>query len=211
VLRAVLRRLVPDVAEASVIPTAVFSVGYLAAGPFAAYICAIGWFFLAVGRRVCAGRRVPTLVLLASIGITVRTVVALASGSTFVYFAQPVLGKLALSAVLIASILTGRPLVARFAHDFCRMSVEIDTRPAIVRLYRRLTYLWVAVNLAAAAITVILLLTTRASVFVTVTPMSGAMLTAIGVAVTVSASVGAARSEGLHATVSADGRLSAHS
>jgi hypothetical protein len=210
VLRAVLRRLVPDVAEASLIPTAIFAVTFVALGPIAAYGSAIGWFIFAIARRLYAGRRIPTLVLLASIGITVRTVVALVSGSTFMYFAQPVLGKLALCAVLIASIVSGRPLVTRFAHDFCRMSVEIDARPGIVQLYRRLTYLWVAVNLAAAAITVTLLLTTKASVFVTVTPVSGAVLTAFGVAVTVSASVAAARSEGLYATVSADGRLSAH-
>jgi hypothetical protein len=198
------------VAEASLIPTAIFAVTFVALGSIAAYSGAIGWFIFAIGRRLYAGRRIPTLVLLASIGITVRTVVALVSGSTFMYFAQPVLGKLALCVVLIASIVSGRPLVTRFAHDFCRMSVEIDARPGIVRLYRRLTYLWVAVNLAAAAITVALLLTTKASVFVTVTPVSGAVLTALGVAITVSASVAAARSEGLYATVSADGRLSAH-
>jgi hypothetical protein len=209
VLVAVLRRLTPDLIEASVIPTALFTLTFLTIGTVAAYAVALAWTYLAIGRRVYAGRPVPTLVLLASIGITLRTVLALASGSTFVYFAQPVLGKIALSAVLMASIITGRPLVTRFAHDFCRMSPEIDTRPAIVQLYRRLTYLWVLVNLAAAAVTVTLLLTTRASVFVTVKPLAGGTLTALGVALTVSASVRAARSEGLFATVSADGRLSA--
>ena len=147
--------------------------------------------------------------LLASVGITARTVLALASGSTFVYFAQPVLGKVALSAILIVSVLSGRPLVTRFAHDFCLMAPEIDSRPAIVKLYRRLTYLWVVVNLAAAGVTVTLLLTTPARVFVAVTPVAGTILTAAGVALTVSASVRTARSEGLFATVSADGRLSA--
>ena len=209
VLVAVLRRLAPDLIEASVIPTVLFTVTFLTIGTVAAYLVALGWSYLAVARRAYAGRPIPTLVLLASIGITARTALALASGSTFVYFAQPVLGKLVLSGVLMASIVTGQPLVTRFAHDFCRMSPEIDTRPAIVQLYRRLTYLWVAVNLAAAAVTVTLLLTTRSSVFVTVKPLAGAMLTALGVAFTVSASVRAARSEGLFATVSVDGRLSA--
>lgn len=209
VLVAVLRRLAPDLIEASVIPTILFTVTFLTIGTVAAYMVALAWSYLSIGRRVYTSRPVPTLVLLASIGITARTALALASGSTFVYFAQPVLGKVVLSAVLMVSIITGQPLVTRFAHDFCRMSPEIDTRPAIVQLYRRLTYLWVAVNLAAAAVTVTLLLTTRSSVFVTVKPLAGATLTALGVALTVSASVRAARSEGLFAMVSVDGRLSA--
>ena len=209
VLVAVLRRLGPDLIEASVIPTALFTVTFLTIGTVAAYVVALTWSYGAIARRVYAGRPVPTLILLASIGITARTALALASGSTFVYFAQPVLGKLALSATLMASIVTGRPLVTRFAHEFCRMSPEIDTRPAIVRLYRRLTYLWVVVNLAAAAVTVTLLLTTQASVFVTVKPLAVGALTALGVGLTVSASVQAARSEGLFAMVSADGKLSA--
>ena len=209
VLSAVLRRLAPDLIEASVIPTALFTVTFLTVGTFAAYVVALAWSYVAIGRRVFTGRPVPTLIFLASIGITARTGLALASGSTFVYFAQPVLGKLALSATLLASIVTGRPLVTRFAHEFCRMSPEIDTRPAIVQLYRRLTYLWVVVNLAAAAVTVTLLLTTQASVFVTVKPLAVGTLTALGVGLTVSASVQAARSEGLFAMVSADGKLSA--
>jgi hypothetical protein len=209
VLGAVLRRLAPDVIEASVIPTALFAAAFVAFGAFAAYGAALGWSYVAIGRRLYTRKRIPTLVLLASVGITARTALALASGSTFVYFAQPVLGKLALSAVLIASVLSGKPLVTRFAHDFCLMSPEIDARPAIVRLYRQLTVLWVVVNLAAAGVTVTLLLTTPASVFVTVTPVAGTVFTALGVAITVSASVRAARSEGLFATLSADGRLSA--
>lgn len=209
VLVAVLRRLAPDVIEASLIPTALFALALLTFGPITAYGAALGWSYLAIGRRLYVRRRVPTLILLASVGITARTALALASGSTFVYFAQPVLGKVALSAVLVASVITGRPLVSRFAHDFCRMSPEIDVRPGIVRLYRRLTFLWVAVNLGAAAMTVTLLLTTRTSIFVTVTPVAGAILTALGVGLTVSASVRTARVEGLFATVSPEGRLTA--
>jgi hypothetical protein len=209
VLTAVLRRLVPQLAEASAIPTALSAVSFLALGSLAAYGSALAWFVFAIGRRLCVQRRIPTLVLLAGIGFAVRAVIALASGSTFVYFVQPVLGKLALSAALITSMVSGRPLVTRFAHDFCRMSTEIDRRPAVARLYRQLTYLWIVVNLGAASVTVVLLLTTRPNIFVTVTPVSVTVLTALGVAVTVCASVRTARSEGLYATLSADGRLSA--
>ena len=114
-----------------------------------------------------------------------------------------------LSGALLTSIVVGRPLVSRFAHDFCSISPDIDARPAVVRLYRRLTFLWVIVNLTAAVITITLLLTVRTSLFVAVKPFTGAVLTVIGVAFTVSACVATARSEGLLTSISADGVLCA--
>ena len=50
-----------------------------------------------------------------------------------------------------ASVVIGRPLIARFADDFCPLTPDVQCRPAIVQLYRRLTYLWAGVNAITAA------------------------------------------------------------
>jgi hypothetical protein len=40
------------------------------------------------------------------------------------HFFQPVLGKVALSGVFLLSVAQGRPLIGRFARDFCTMSPD---------------------------------------------------------------------------------------
>jgi uncharacterized membrane protein len=209
VLGAVSRRLVPHLIEATAVPTVLFYLSFVAFGAVAAYVSALAWASWAIGRRVVRGAPVPSILLLAGVGLTIRTLFALASGSTFVYFFQPVLGKFALSGVFLLSVVQGRPLIGRFARDFCTMPAEIEARPGIVRLYRRLTYLWAGVNLAAAAVSLLLLLTLPVTAFLAIKPFVGWVITSAGIALTVSASVHVARRECLLAAISPNGALSA--
>ena len=209
VLGAVGKRLLPHLIEATIIPTLLFYAVFVSRGSVTAFVVALLWSYLAIVRRVVVRRPVPVIVLLAAIGITARTMFALASGSTFVYFFQPVVGKVVLSLVFWASIATGTPLVARFAHDFCSIAPDVEARPAIVQLYRRLTHLWAGVNLMIAGLGLLLLLTVPMSTFIAVKSFMAMALTATAVALTVAASVRVARSEGVFATVSSDGTLMA--
>ncbi|TML07325.1 MAG: hypothetical protein E6G39_19955 [Actinobacteria bacterium] len=209
VLGAVGRRLVPHVIEATLIPTMLFYAAFVTRGAITAFIVALVWSYVAIIRRVVGRRPIPALLLLASIGITARTLFALASGSTFVYFFQPVLGKVILSGVFWASIATGTPLVARFAHDFCSISPDVEARPAIAQLYRRLTHLWAVLNLMIAGLALVLLLTVPFSTFIAVKSFMATGLTSMGVALTVIISVRVARTEGVLASVSSDGTLMA--
>jgi uncharacterized membrane protein len=209
VLAAVGRRLLPNVVEATLIPTVLFYAAFVTEGAVTAFIVALLWSFIAIARRVLVGRPVPAILLLATVGITVRTASALASGSTFVYFFQPVLGKVVLSLVFWASIATGTPLIARFAHDFCSISPDVEARPAIVQLYRQLTHLWAGVNLVIGAVALVLLRTMPFSTFIAVKTCMAWTFTLAGIALTVAASVRVAHSEGLLASVSSDGKLSA--
>lgn len=209
VLAAVGRRLLPNLIEATVIPTLLFYAAFVTRGSLTAFAVALLWSYLAIARRVLVRRPVPVIVLLASIGVTARTLFALASGSTFVYFFQPVVGKLVLSLVFWASITTGTPLVARFAHDFCSISPDVEARPAIVQLYRRLTHLWAGVNLVIAGLGLLLLVTVPLSTFIAIKSFMAMTLTATAVTLTVAASVRVARREGVFASVSADGTLMA--
>jgi uncharacterized membrane protein len=209
VLGAVGRRLLPNLIEATLIPTVLFYVAFVTRGAITAFVVALLWSYIAIVRRVLVRCPIPAIVLLASIGITARTLSALASGSTFVYFFQPVLGKVVLSLVFWASIATGTPLIARFAHDFCSIEPDVEARPAIVQLYRRLTHLWAGVNLVIAGAALVLLLTVPFSTFIAVKAFMAMTFTFAGIALTVAASVRVAHSEGLLASVSSDGRLTA--
>ena len=211
VVGAVTKRMVPYLIEATIIPTALFYVVLLTTSELRwALLAALGWSFTAVARRVVSSRQVPGLLVLATLGISVRTIIYLLSSSSFVYFLQPILRTVATSAVFAASVLIGQPLIARFARDFCRLTADVENRPAIVDLFRRLTYLWAAVNALVAGATLALLLTVPVAVFVGTATATAWILTCSGVVLTVSDAVRTARSEGLATAVGPNGTLRAY-
>ncbi|MEP6660292.1 MAG: VC0807 family protein [Acidimicrobiales bacterium] len=210
VVGAVIRKMVPYLIEATLVPTVLFYAFLIAMNLSWAFVAAMAWTYCAVARRLVSRRPIPALLLLACLGITVRTVVYLCSGSTFVYFMQPIVRTLATAGVFALSVLIGRPLIARFASDFCHLSPEVQERPAIDRLFRRLTYLWAFINLAAACASLTLLLTVPTAVFVGTATLAAWIITCTGLVLTVSASVRTARSEGLATAVAPGGALRAY-
>jgi hypothetical protein len=210
VVKAVTRRLVPYLIESTVIPTALFYVFLITFELKWAIVAALGWTYAAVTRRILSGRPVPGLLMLATLGISVRTVIFMLSDNHFVYFFQPIMRTVATAALFAVSVVVGRPLIARFAADFCPLSPDVQCRPAIVQLFRRLTYLWAAVNATAAATSLTLLLTVPVTVFVGVATVSAWLVTCTGVVLTVSDSVRTARVEGLATAVAPNGRLHAY-
>ena len=166
------------------------------------------WTRPAVGRRIVSGRPIPGLLVLAAVGISVRTVVYLFNSNNFVYFFQPILRAVVTGAFFALSVVVGRPLIARFAADL--LSSEVENRPAVARLFRRLTYLWAAVNGLVAAASLTLLLTVPVGVFAGTETAAVWVITCIGVVLTVSDAVRTARREGLATAVAANGRLHAY-
>jgi hypothetical protein len=168
---------------------------------------ALMWSYGALVRRVVRGRPIPGLLILATIGITVRTIVYLLSNNDFVYFVSPILRTTFTGLAFAASVAFGRPLIARFAGDFCPLTPEVSARPGITRLFTRLTILWAGVNALAAATSLVLLLTVSVSVFVVTAAVSAWIVTCTGVVLTVADSVTTARREGLITALAPDGRL----
>src|SRR2546423_6481217 len=174
----VVRRSGPHLIEATIVPAVLFYVCLLAAGLGAAYIAALSWSYAALGRRVVGRDPVPPILVIGVIGITVRTLVAVISRSSFVYFFQPVLTSVAMGGVFLVSVAIGRPLIATLAHEFWPLSPEVAARPRVVRLFRRLTLLWAGVNLASAALTLGLLVSLPLGAFLAVKQLSALGVTA---------------------------------
>jgi hypothetical protein len=197
VLRAVIRRGGPKLLEATVIPGILFYVALVSVGLGAAYVVAVAWIYGCVARRLIQRRGVPAILILGVIGITVRTAVAVGSGSSFVYFAQPILGTVVTGAVFFASLVGGRPLIGRLAGDFWPITPEMAANPRILHLFRRLTMLWGGVNLLTASLTFVLLLWLPLATFVAVKQVSGLGITACAVTLTIVWSHRTACREGL--------------
>ncbi|MGQ0431243.1 MAG: VC0807 family protein [Microthrixaceae bacterium] len=193
----VVRRAGPHVLEASIVPTVLFWLALTLIGLGAAFAVACAWVYGAVAIRLVQRRPVPGLVSLAAVGISVRTAVAVWSGSSFVYFAQPVLTNLVTSALFAGSCWSARPMVARLATDFYPLTPDHLGRPNVVRLLRRLTVWWAAVNLTIAMATMGLLLWLPVTWYVLAKQVMSLSLMGLGVAVTIHVAVRVARREGL--------------
>jgi hypothetical protein len=193
----VARRSAPHLIEATAIPAVLFYALLTLVGTTAAVVAVLIWAYGAVACRLAARRTIPPILILAVVGITVRTAVALASGSTFVYFFQPILGTVATAGVFLLSLVIGRPMVARLAHEFCPLTPETAGLPAVVRLFRGLTVLWAGVSLATAATTMVLLVSLPLAAFVAAKTISGLLITTAGIALTVTWSLRTARREDL--------------
>jgi hypothetical protein len=207
VVGAVARRLVPYLIEATIIPTALFYSLLVVGDMRWALGGALVWTYGAVVRRAVRGRPVPGLLILATLGITVRVIVYLFNHNDFVYFVQPIMRTTMTGLVFAGSVAFGRPLIARFAGDFCPLAPDVSVRPGILSLFKRLSLLWALVNGLAAASSLVLLLTVPVSVFVVTAAVSAWIVTCTGVVVTVADSVTTARREGLITALSPDGRL----
>jgi len=163
---AAIRHAIPIVIEGVVGPLALFYVVLVTAGFRGALIAALSWSYLALGRRLFRGERVSMLLLFGIILITLRTVIALVTGSAFAYFAQPTAGTFVISLVLFGSAILGRPFTQRFAHDFCPIDPEIMKRPLVRRFFIRISVLWATVLMLNAGLVLWLLLSTSLRSFV---------------------------------------------
>jgi hypothetical protein len=204
---AVVRRSAPRLIEASLIPTALFYCCLVMIGIGAAYAVALLWLYAAAGSRLVRRRPLPPLILLGAIGITVKTAVSVASGSTFVYFAQPAFGSVVVGCVFLLSVAVGRPMVQALALEFWPLTPEMLADPIVVQLLRRLTFLWAGVNFAVGATTLTLLVVLPLPMFVAVKQLVAWAITAAGIAVTIDRSVRTARRAGYSNNGSADASI----
>jgi intracellular septation protein A len=196
-LGGVLRRLGANLLVACVVPAAVFYAFFVSFGIWPAILSALAWSYGATAVRALTGRRASGLLLLTAGVLSVRTLIALLSDSTFVYFIQPVLTDALIGTTFLVSVFTARPVVARLAGDFYPLTDELHARPALQRLFRRLTLLWAVALLAKAGAMFTLLKTQPLGTFVLAKSISIPLTNATCIVVTVLAATATARGEGM--------------
>ncbi len=209
VLTAVIRRLWPCLTEATLIPTALCYAGLIVSGLTLGIAAAGAWIYLTVAYRVATRRPISGLLLLATVGFSLRLTMYVLNDNAFVYFVQPIARTVVVAVLFTASALIGRPFVARFARDFCSFAPDVAARPAIASLFRRLTFLWAAAQGLTAAANLTLLLTVPTAVFVGTAAASAWLMMGLGTVITVVDSVKTTRDDGLLTTVTHGGHLHA--
>jgi len=196
-LRAILRHLGLSLLWANIVPAALFYACFAAGSVWTALIAALVWCYGAMAWRLSTRRRTSGLLWLTAVGLTIKTALSMATGSTFLYFVQPAVNDSAVALLFLASLATARPVVARLAHDFYPMTEDVALRPRIQQLFWRLTLLWALVCLVKAAATLWLLESVSLSTFVAVKSVLTPGIATLGVIATIVIALRVVRHEGL--------------
>ena len=182
-LRALARRAVPSLVEGTLLPLAFFYGAVWAGRVWAGVIAALVWSWTALARRLLKREPVPGLLLLGTLAVTARSLIAFSTGSVFLYFLQPTIGTVGVALAFLVSLPAGRPLAERLAHDFVALPDAFSSHPAIRRVFMRITLLWALVMLGNAGITLWLLVSQSLAVFLAARTVTSLLLTASAIGV----------------------------
>jgi hypothetical protein len=178
------RRAAPQVVEATLMPLALFYAFLWLLGPKGAILSALVWNYAAFARRLWRRERLPGLLVIATVGLTARSALALASKSSlFVYFLQPSLATALLGGAFLLSVPLGRPLAEKLAHDFVPLPASFVKSPKVRQLFVHISLLWALVSLGQAAGTIVLLLNVPIATYLAAKTGLTWVLTAAGVGV----------------------------
>lgn len=176
-LRAMARHAFPNVFEATLAPLALFYLAIWTVGVWGALGIALAWSYAAITLRLVRRRRMPGILVLGALAMTVRTVIAVMSHSVFIYFLQPSLGTVTVAGAFLLSVPAGRPLAQKLASDFCPLPDLMHEHPGIRTIFARISLLWGFVYLTNAAVTIWLLLSQSLTTFLLVKTVASMGLT----------------------------------
>lgn len=196
-LGAVLRHVSLALLTATVIPSVLFYVCLVVGSIWLALVVALSWCYGALAWRLGTRRRTSALLWLTVAGLTVKTGIAFASGSTLVYFLQPALSDAVIAVAFLVSLCSARPLVARLAADFYPVDEDLSQRPRVQLLFWRLTALWAAICACKAAISLYLLSSVSTTSYVAAKTVLTPTAALLGAVCTVLLAVQVALREGL--------------
>lgn len=181
-LRSLARHAVPHLLEATIAPLILFYAAMAVLGVWGALGVALAWSYGALLRRVLRGDRIPGILVMGTLMLTIRTVIAVLSGSVLVYFLQPTLGTVAIAGAFLLSVPAGKPLTERLAADFLPMELDHHAHPHLRQFFSRLSLLWSVVYFVNAALTIWLLLSQPLATYLAVKTVGSLALTGSAIA-----------------------------
>lgn len=183
--RVLARHAAPRLVEAVLIPTLLFLVLLRLGGQTYAIVGAFTWSALVIGTRLALRQPIPTLVFIGLGALGLRTTLALAADSSFIYFLQPTVGNATVGILFLVTALAGRPLILRVARDFCPLPEDVMTHGHLRRFFLGISVLWGTVQLLNAGLTLWLLLSQSLGTFVVLRTTMTHTLTVTAVTISV--------------------------
>ena len=184
-LRRVARRATPQVIDGVLLPLTLFLVADYLAGIGMAMAAGLGWSGFAIIRRIRRSRRVPAIVILGALMLSVRSALALMTGSAFLYFLQPTLGMAVVSLAFLLSVGARRPLSRHFAGDFITLPLGLLDCPHVHRFFIQNSMMWAVVAFFNAAAAYWLLVTLATTTFAITQAAFSLSVTVIAVGISI--------------------------
>lgn len=156
-LSVLLRHALPRFIEAVIAPVAVFYLALLVLGQTGAVVVAVLWVFGAIGIRLIRNLDVPGALMLAALGVSARGALAFGTGNPKLFFLQPTLGTLLVSAAFLASVPLGRPMAQKIATDMVPLPEDFLAHGRVRQFFLRMSLLWAFVFFTNAAVSLYLL------------------------------------------------------
>lgn len=194
---ALLKHAGPNILISTVVPTGMFYAGWYAEGRNAAFALAAGWALTLLAWRAVRRQRIPAMLILTSVLLGIRIALALSTGSTKLYFVQPIVTTVVIGAMFIVTLTAGQPLIRRLAGDLCPLPDDVVEHADMKAHFRRLSFLWAGIYFANAAVTLLLLMNLPVSTFIAAHSFAGLAITWTGIAFTARWSRPVLRSFGL--------------
>jgi hypothetical protein len=178
-----LRHALPNVIEGKLVPFVLF-VGLLQiASTRWALVVSLAWSIGSLLVRRLTDRPTPGIVVLSALTLGARTVVALATGSLFVYFLQPTLTTAVIGVAFLISVPLGAPLAQKLAFDLLPFDADTKTHPLVRAFFVRMSLLWAVTSMINAALTCWLLVSSSPTTFVMVKSVMGPGTAAVTIGV----------------------------
>jgi hypothetical protein len=168
--------------EATIAPLALFYLTLHLLGLRGALVAGLVWSYSALARRLVLRQRIPGVLVIGAVLLTLRTTLAWVTGSVFLYLLQPTLGTFLVAGLFLVSVLARRPLAERLAHDFCPLPESLLANGRMTRFFAGISLLWAAVYIVNGGATLALLMSSTVGTFLVVKTVASASLTALAVA-----------------------------
>jgi|SRR5580658_3107680 uncharacterized membrane protein len=174
-----------NLAESVGIPIAVFAVAAWLGGRDAGLLAGVGAIWLQAAIRKLVTGSVPSLLTISAIVMTIQSVIAVATGSLWIFLLHFPLANLCLCLLFARTARTARPLCERLASEMLSLRHPAAHQPGLRRFFQHATWLWAGVFLLLAACMGVLLAVQPVPVFLLFSTVATIALIVAGIGVSV--------------------------
>lgn len=182
-LWALARGAFPALAVATLIPLGLFYLALFLGSVYVAIVVSVAYAYSVGLWQFRCRKRVSGMLMITMFMVTVRAVATVASGSTFFYFAIPVVETAGFGLLFLVSLATRECLVVRLARDV--VPHVADHLAERVGLCQLLSLIWALTYIGSGATTFLLLVTQPVEVYIGAHQLTGWTWTLLGITASV--------------------------
>jgi hypothetical protein len=160
---------VVSLAESLGLPAAGYVAGMALSGQNAAMMAAAAVVWLTAAVRKLVTRKVPGLLIISALVLTLQTAVVVGTGSQLFFLLQFPLANLALCVLFARTAPTSKPLVARLAAEVVSLRQPASGHAGLDMFFRDATWLWAGVFAALTVGLAVLMVSEPVGVFLLLT------------------------------------------